>query len=119
MAFAQSAGFDEAESQDLELAVGEALANAVEHGHTAGGSIEVSASCRNEVLTVEVKDNGRGFDAWQNPGTTPSAPTSPRGFGIHIMRATVDHVQFLDGGTRVVLTKRAAVRAVASDRREA
>jgi serine/threonine-protein kinase RsbW len=119
VAFAQTAGFDGVELQELELAVGEALANAVEHGHALGGSIEVRASCRNEVFTVEVKDDGRGFTTWENPAAAPRAESSPRGFGIHIMRALVDRVEFLDGGTRVVLTKRAAIRTAAPDRREA
>ncbi|MBD5633787.1 MAG: ATP-binding protein [Candidatus Eremiobacteraeota bacterium] len=119
VAFAQTAGFDGPELQELELAIGEALANAVEHGHAFGGSVEVSASFSSEVITIEIKDNGSGFKAWEDPAARPRAASSPRGFGIHIMRATVDHVRFLDGGTRVVLTKRAGVGTVASDRREA
>jgi hypothetical protein len=42
----------------------------------------------------------------------PRAPSSPRGFGIFLMRAMVDRVKFLEGGTRVVLTKRARMRTV-------
>jgi hypothetical protein len=82
VAFAQTAGFDGAELQELELAVGEALANAVEHGHAPGGSIEISASCQNDVLVIEVKDYGRGFEAWENPAAIPRPASSPRGFGI-------------------------------------
>jgi anti-sigma regulatory factor (Ser/Thr protein kinase) len=119
VAFAQTAGFGGAALQELELAVGEALANAVEHGHALGGTIEVSAFFRSDVLTIEVKDNGRGFQAWENPEAAPRAASSPRGFDIHIMRATVDRVQFLEGGTRVVLTKRAGIRTVVPDQREA
>jgi signal transduction histidine kinase len=63
--------------------VQEALTNVVKHAQAS--QVEVSVSASNGVVTVEVRDNGVGFD--------PEAQTS--GFGLAGMRERV----FLAGGT--------------------
>jgi anti-sigma regulatory factor (Ser/Thr protein kinase) len=119
VAFAQTAGLTDETLAELEIAIGEALANAAEHGHAPGASIEVVASFDGDALTVEVKDDGPGFDGWEAPATTPRVAGSPRGFGLHIMRAVADRIEFRDDGRRVIITKRAAIDSVIPNEREA
>jgi anti-sigma regulatory factor (Ser/Thr protein kinase) len=89
---------------DLVVAVGEALANAAEHGYRPDGSVTLSVRVTNDAFEAHVTDDGQGF---RPPVTheTPS-PFLERGFGIHIMRTIMDDVDFYDGGRRVVLIKR-------------
>jgi len=119
VAFARAVGFTGTTLADLEIAIGEALANAGEHGHVPGGSIAVSASFEGGILKIEVKDDGPGFDGWKSSADTARVVSSPRGFGLHIMRAVADRIEYRDDGRRVIITKRSAADAVIPDEREA
>jgi serine/threonine-protein kinase RsbW len=104
--FAERCGFAGTDLIDIESAIGEALANAAEHGdrHVALG-FEVDASCDDAYLTVEVKDYGAGFDAGAASGACPDT-SSGRGFGIFLMRTLMDEVDYSERGTRIRLVKR-------------
>ncbi len=94
---------------DIELAVGEALTNAAEHGLGHSGFFEVG--CRLETgdeFVVEVRDSGPA-PAYRTP--RERAP-SDRGFGIQLMYSLMDRVTIHDNGTRLRLRKR--VRRVAA-----
>lgn len=84
----------------MEYAVGEALANSAEHG---GGSI-VTLSCWRDAerVVVEISDRGGGFE----PTLRDAQLSKDRGFGLHLMHALSDGVEFFDGGRRVRLHKR-------------
>ena len=104
--FAHLCGFSRSEVEDIRLAAGEALNNAVEHGQ-AGRSNGFSVLCtftENE-MTVEVRDNGEGFASEVLPAELPSEPRD-RGLGIYLMRRLMDAVRFDRGGTRVRLIRR-------------
>lgn len=103
--FARHCGFDRPALSDIESALGEALANAVEHGHRDHGWFRVNCEFDAEVLVMEVKDLGGGFD-FEQPIAAERAELQPRGFGRTIMRACMDDVHYSDGGTRVRLIKR-------------
>ena len=79
----------------LELACGEALANSVEHG--GGPKLDVVCHFAGDELTVEIRHEGKGFE----PPATIAAPPrgSLRGYGLYIMHAVLDGVEYLDGGT--------------------
>jgi anti-sigma regulatory factor (Ser/Thr protein kinase) len=105
--FARACGFRGQLLDEIEVAVGEGLANAVEHGHRDEGVLEVWVRRSADALIVEIKDNGRGFDH----GTVCSHAAGPpiealRGFGTFIMREVMDDVQYSDFGTRLRLMKR-------------
>lgn len=108
--FAARCGFGAAMLADIENAIGEALANAAEHGnHGASAGFDVFASFAGARLDIEVKDHGPGFDterllAMQNPD-----PNGDRGFGIFLMRQLMDDVAYTERGSRVRLSKRLAV----------
>lgn len=106
---------------DVEMALFEALANAVIHGNHEEKSKSVRISCRHEAghrVSIVVRDQGTGFD----PGAVPD-PTRPEnlvaehGRGILMMKTFMDEVHFEKGGTEVHLIKncdRPAVKKAAS-----
>lgn len=105
-------GIGEADLADLEQAVGEAIANAVEHGYREGSYFEIRAKLEGTALRIEVEDDGTGFVP-----LNMSEPRSTRGFGITVMRTLVDRVTFLKRGRVVRLEKRVAkLTALRQDR---
>jgi anti-sigma regulatory factor (Ser/Thr protein kinase) len=103
--YARLCGFESQETFEIALGAGEALANAVEHGNKALGFIEVSCRFANDELIVEVSDAGVGFDPARLE-TKRRDPDAVRGFGISIMRAVMDGVDYMSRGTTVRLRKR-------------
>lgn len=106
VAFAEVAGLAGVELFELNVAVSEALANAVVHGSPNGpdDDVHVRFFCYDDEVAVEVVDNGGGMDA--TPICAPP-PDSTAGRGIHFMRSLADAVQYACGplGTRVLLVK--------------
>lgn len=92
--------------EDLEAAVGEALANSVEHGRAT--EIEIRCSFNATDFIVELSDNGQGFDHPKSADiqTLSLSPARKRGYGFQIMRETADEVTYSDGGRRLTLKKR-------------
>lgn len=93
----------------VELALREALNNAVIHGNGADPHKLVEIRCRCErgkgVLLI-VRDEGTGFD----PAAVPSPLTqeglaAEHGRGIHLMKLMMDEVSFERGGSEVHLRK--------------
>jgi anti-sigma regulatory factor (Ser/Thr protein kinase) len=106
MAFAELQGISDDEVADFIGAIGEAVANAIEHAHTAE-PIEVSAWLYDDRLFASVCDRGVGF----LPRERTLAKQLPdafaeRGRGLPIMRRFADlfSVRSAPGeGTRVTL----------------
>jgi anti-sigma regulatory factor (Ser/Thr protein kinase) len=97
-------GFAGTDLADIETAVGEALANAAEHGHRAESGFEVRVHVNNDRVVIEIQDEGGGFST--APATISPPQDAPRGFGIFLMRHLMDEVAFDERGTCVRLTKR-------------
>jgi len=106
VAFAAANGFAGTALDDIESAVGEALANAAEHGHRAGGEITVNAKISERAFVVEIEDRGPGFARWNASGSERPGPTAARGFGIFLMRELMDEVDYSSNGACVRLVKR-------------
>lgn len=91
----------------VKLAVGEACANAMEHGSPAGKADRISVTFASDGrnLRVEVSDVGPGICA---PRNRRFWRPRMRGYGIILMRSLMDKVDFVETGrgTRVVLIKR-------------
>jgi len=93
----QDAGFPEGECADLDLALGEALANAVVHGassdhcHEHAREVHVSAWDFQSQLIVEVRDGGCGFDPPPPPYSMPSPDVdATHGRGLPLMEMLTD-----------------------------
>lgn len=97
---------------DLEMrvksAVTEAAANAILHGSPEGprNHVRVSFVVDGKLLIVEVADQGRGFDPQGVPAPA-AADLRENGYGLHIMRSSMDRVEFLrdDRGMVVRMTQ--------------
>jgi len=93
-------GLDQRRAFDLNVAVGEAVNNVVEHAYGAeSGSMHLRAYREDSVLRIEIEDTGR----WR-----PDRPNNPGGRGFNLMRALTDGVHVVTGekGTTVRLTVR-------------
>ena len=91
----------------VELALHEALTNAIGHGNQESifKSVRVTlARCNSGAVMVAVKDCGMGFDASRVPDPLGDGLMSERGRGIFLMRQLVAAVDFVcDQGTEVRL----------------
>ena len=95
---------------DVELAIREALGNAVLHGNQENPNKQVHIRCRCESgngISNVVTDEGKGFDFLKilGNGLTSDFP-GPHGHGIQLMRAYMDDVRFERGGTEVHMRRR-------------
>jgi len=93
---------------DIEIAVREALANAIIHGNHENPQKRVHILCRctTDVVSIAVRDEGQGFDTSKiaDP-TTPESLASVHGRGIYLMRALMDEVHFEENGVVVHMRK--------------
>ena len=96
--------------QDLEVALFEALANAVIHGNREQSAKRVNISCRYEpkkCVSIVVRDQGAGFDPAAVPDpTSPENLSAEHGRGILMMKTFMDEVRFEKGGTEVHMLKK-------------
>ncbi|MEN6520671.1 MAG: anti-sigma factor antagonist [Armatimonadota bacterium] len=105
---AESMPFSRYQIDDIRLAVGEAVSNAIRHGCNGGESDRLSVNCTGdeEKLVIRVRYPGDKFD----PDAVPIPdPCNPRegGMGIYFMRASMDSVDYTfdETGTTVTMTK--------------
>ena len=108
---------------DVEIALREALANAIIHGNHEDPRKHVHVTCRGEPdeVSIAVKDEGKGFDLNNVPDpTAPENIGSVHGRGIHVMKALMDEVHFEEGGAVIHMRKSAteAPNLLAKDARE-
>ena len=61
IAHVASYGYADGDLADIETAVGEALANAAEHGHRAESGFEVRVCVERDRIVIEMQDEGGGF----------------------------------------------------------
>jgi serine/threonine-protein kinase RsbW len=95
---------------ELEIALREALANAVLHGNRsdAAKKVLVRAYCDpKKGFVIAIRDEGNGFD----PAKVPDPRREDRiqlthGRGIFLMRELMDHIEHRKGGREIVLYKK-------------
>ena len=110
--FIRNCGVSEEAGFGVEMAVREAVTNAVVHGNQEdeAKSVEVILNCHDNELEVEVRDQGPGFDPQDVPDPTdPANLLKTSGRGIFLMRTFMDDIQWLptpEGGTAVRMIKR-------------
>ncbi len=78
------------ETFDLELAVGEALGNAVDH--TCGEGVLATVAAYPDRVVVDVTDCGCGFSLGPDDEPPQTGPCAERGRGIRLMRLLADAV---------------------------
>ena len=91
--YAGEMGCDPLILDDVRLAVGEAVSNAVRHGACNGDNIEVNCSTDNGRLIVTLKYLSEPFDPHAVPIPNPDL-TPEGGMGIHFMKLVMDKVDY-------------------------
>jgi serine/threonine-protein kinase RsbW len=94
---------------EVEIAMREALANAIKHG--CGGDATKEVRCcvacdESRGMLIIVSDPGQGF----NPATVPSPLVgqqlySEHGRGLYLINQLMDQVWFSEGGTQIHMLK--------------
>jgi len=89
---------------DLLQGVGEAVANAIQHG---AGLMQVHVELTDHQVTVRVRDSGMGFDLKRLKTTADCPmPSAETGRGLYIMRQVSDSMAAYTGhGCLVSITK--------------
>jgi serine/threonine-protein kinase RsbW len=108
----QEKHWNEKDIMAVELALQEAVANAIRHG--CGGdatkSLQCSVTCdeSGEIL-ITVRDPGEGFDHTRVADPLdPENILKPSGRGIFLINGLMDDVQFADGGRELQMRKKKA-----------
>jgi serine/threonine-protein kinase RsbW len=95
--------------RDVEMALREALANAIVHGNRQDPCKSVYVACRcttDGEISITVQDEGQGFDADSVPDPrTPENRLLTQGRGIYLMRTLMDEVRFERRGAVVHMRK--------------
>ena len=90
---------------EIELALREALANAIEHGsgHDPSKEIECCVACdKSRGMLIVVRDPGPGFDPAQIPSPVLGLNLfSTGGRGIFLINQLMDEVRYERGGTEI------------------
>jgi anti-sigma regulatory factor (Ser/Thr protein kinase) len=94
----------------IELALTEALANAVVHGAKADPSktVECDVVCNeDQSMLIVVRDPGTGFNVADIPSPIRGESVySDHGRGIYLINQLMDEVKFLKNGTELRMIKR-------------
>src|SRR6266404_5701730 len=94
---------------DVELALREALGNAVVHGNKEDPGKKVHIRCRcgpGKGISIIVTDQGKGFDFGKVLANGVTAdPAAAHGRGIPLIEAYMDDVHFARGGSEVHMSK--------------
>jgi serine/threonine-protein kinase RsbW len=115
MAAAQAAtesGVGEDSLFGIDLAMREAMANAVKHGNKLDETkkVRISFEKKPDAFEITIRDEGEGFDFENLPDPTdPANLLKASGRGAFLMRNFMDEVQWQlhpQGGTVVKMTKR-------------
>jgi serine/threonine-protein kinase RsbW len=103
-------GIDDETLADLKLAVTEACSNVVRHAYAAGedGTVELGIDVLDGMLTIDVVDEGCGFELEDAPSRVFEDEAHGQGMGIAIIQELVDGFELAPTagiGSRLRLTK--------------
>lgn len=107
----RQAGYDEASTFAVRLALEEAVANAFRHGNGEDPEkvVTVEFKISKDTVWIAVEDEGCGFDPGAVPDPTEEANLEiPSGRGIMLMRAYMTDVSIVAPGNRVEMVFRPA-----------
>jgi anti-sigma regulatory factor (Ser/Thr protein kinase) len=96
---ARRAGFDEAETYKIQLAVDEACSNIIEHAYTKEDEGEIICACESdqEKITIQLVDHGQSFDPERIEPPDLQSELDDRktgGLGLYFIRHLMDEISF-------------------------
>src|SRR5262249_49636051 len=96
---------------EIEIAVREALANAIVHGNQEDPYKHVFVKCRcgaDGDTSITIEDEGNGFRSNSVPDPTlPENQLQTHGRGLYLIKMFMDEVDFEQGGSVVHMRKKA------------
>lgn len=100
-------GFTRPDLLGMRIAVEEAIANAIRHGHRDNPSktVQVSYQVRPDGVVVEVRDEGPGFNPSAVPEPESDGLGSQPGRGLQLMRRHTNWLRFNSRGNCVTLCR--------------
>jgi serine/threonine-protein kinase RsbW len=105
----QAKRWPEPEIMAVELALQEAVANAVRHGcqNDPAKQVQCCVTCDDEgQVVIVVRDPGDGFDYTTIPNPLePGNQLKPSGRGLFLINGLMDQVGFADGGRELQMRK--------------
>ena len=108
------------EEHAVQLALREAVNNAVVHGNRLDARKSVHVQCHCKVgngISLTISDQGKGFDAGSIPDSVATEDLeAEHGRGIHLMKRAMDQVSFEQRGTEVHMCKAPGCNARAGAR---
>ena len=111
-AWAEAAGLDDRATHRAQLAVDEAVANAIEHGMQKDGRVTVRGVPGRGRLAVTVRYRGPRFDPTTAPTPEPGQALRERaehGYGLHLIRRLAEvSYEWSRGANEVELVIRTA-----------
>lgn len=107
---AEVAGFPAEERHSIALAVTEGITNVMRHGYRGSTDrrIDLVLFAPAGEFRIEIHDYGRFVDP-DGIRSRPLEAVRPGGLGVHLMKATMDSVEYQrnqHGGTTLTLTRR-------------
>ncbi len=111
----ESEGWDGRDLFHVQMAVEEAIVNAIEHGNkrSLDKTVDVVAEFSAERFWMRVSDQGQGFDCTKLPDPTDEDHLEcPRGRGVMLMRELMTEVHYNACGNSVEMSK---LRSPAAD----
>jgi serine/threonine-protein kinase RsbW len=110
--FARNCGLADEAAFGIDMAVREAITNAIVHGNKEDDTkqVEMTLNCVSQAVEIEVRDQGAGFDPVSVPDPTAAENLmKTSGRGNFLMRSFMDEVEWVsrpEGGTIVRMLKR-------------
>lgn len=111
--FARSNGFDDGALFAIDMAVREAVANAIKHGNKLDGTkiVEITFINLNKGLEVIVRDFGEGFEVEEVPDpTNPENLLKANGRGVLFMKTFMEEVEWERHQTGGMIVKMCKLR---------
>lgn len=102
----QQAGFDDELFARIQLALNEAVTNAIIHGNNenASKSVYISSSFNEKILEISVQDEGPGFDHAALPDPLEDENLlKESGRGVFLIKQYSDDVSFSNGGRTLTM----------------
>jgi anti-sigma regulatory factor (Ser/Thr protein kinase) len=116
--FAQQHSLPPKALHEVQLAVEEHLSNVLKYAFTDQGEhrIKVRLRAGPTELCIEVEDDGRPFNLLEHPAPDLSLPLEQRpigGLGIHMIRKSMDQIEYRRAGGKNILVMVKQVKAPA------
>ncbi|MGQ7870218.1 ATP-binding protein [Sunxiuqinia sp. sy24] len=102
--FLQEAGLPGTQLGCIVLTTCESVNNAISHGnrHNINKLVDIRVEFTNNVICIEIEDEGDGFDVHDIPDPTDTENIrNERGRGIFIIRNLADDVEFENNGALI------------------